>query len=267
MKQTLDNALEIVKKAYSGNEFYLWELLMGEQIHIGGFKSSMELATRARIGKGMKGVDFCCCTGAGMRFLIKFRDVSQMVGVDATDAVVEVGKERCRRLGLHDKVKFVIADVCDSGLESGSFDFVWGEDAWCYVEDKQRLIQEAFRLLKPGGIIAFTDWVEGIAGLTGDESDRLLSFMKFPNVQNFAGYQRDLKLAGFDILAAEDTGRFAPYMDLYLRMVDSQLYMDVLRLLDYNLGLFDYFAKEMFFMKELADSGKIAQGLFIAVKR
>ena len=30
--------------------------------------------------------------------------------------------------------------------------------------DKKRLIAEAARLVKPGGTIAFTDWVEGPAG-------------------------------------------------------------------------------------------------------
>ena len=59
---------------------------------------------------------------------------------------------------------FVLADVCASGLPAATADFVWGEDAWCYVVDKPRLVAEAARLVKPGGTIAFTDWVEGPAG-------------------------------------------------------------------------------------------------------
>ena len=38
------------------------------QIHIGGFKSSMDLAEKADIGAGMRGVDLCCCNGAGCVF-------------------------------------------------------------------------------------------------------------------------------------------------------------------------------------------------------
>ena len=40
----LDIPLTKVNEVYDGPEGVLWELIMGEQIHVGGFKSSMELA-------------------------------------------------------------------------------------------------------------------------------------------------------------------------------------------------------------------------------
>ena len=165
MKTTDSIKLADVKAVYDGAEGNLWELLMGEQIHIGGFKSSMELAERAGIGAGQRGVDLCCCNGAGMRFLVRFRDVASMIGVDATTTVVESGKARCAEEGLADRIEFKLADVCASGLPDGQADFVWGEDAWCYVEDKAKLVAEAARVVKPGGTLAFTDWVEGPTGL------------------------------------------------------------------------------------------------------
>ncbi len=175
--KTMDNiGLKEVQAVYSGPEGQLWELIMGEQIHIGGFASSMDLAQRAGIGPDMKGVDLCCCNGAGMRFLVRFRGVSQMQGVDATEKVVEQGRSRCEQEGLSDKIKFTLADVCDSGLEDASADFIWGEDAWCYVVDKEKLISEAARIVRPDGVIAFTDWIEGKAGLSDAEAERFLDF-------------------------------------------------------------------------------------------
>jgi hypothetical protein len=41
---------------------------------------------------------------------------------------------------LHERITFMLADVCETGLPGASFDFVWGEDAWCYVVDKPTLI-------------------------------------------------------------------------------------------------------------------------------
>ena len=41
-----------VQAVYDGPEGELWELVMGEQIHIGGFSSSMDLAERAGVGAG-----------------------------------------------------------------------------------------------------------------------------------------------------------------------------------------------------------------------
>lgn len=64
-------------------------------------------------------------------------------GCGATEKVVARGRERCRAEGLESQISFTLADVCDSGLPSASVDFVWGEDAWCYVVDKAELIAEA----------------------------------------------------------------------------------------------------------------------------
>ena len=174
MKTLPDVGLPEVQGVYSGPEWQLWELIMGQQIHIGGFQSSMDLASRAAIAAGTSGVDLCCCSGAGMRFLVRFHKVARMHGVDATPAMIELGRRRTEAEGFNrdgEQVVFTLADACETGLPAESADFVWGEDAWCYVVDKAKLIREAVRLTKPRGTIAFTDWVEGPAGLSGAEAD------------------------------------------------------------------------------------------------
>lgn len=266
--KTMDNiGLSQVQAVYSGPEGQLWELIMGEQIHIGGFRSSMDLAEKAGIGTSLSGVDFCCCNGAGMRFLVRFRNVARMMGVDATEKVVEQGRLRCEQEGLSDKIEFTLADVCESGLADTSADFIWGEDAWCYVVDKEKLIAEASRVVKPGGTIAFTDWIEGKAGLSDAEAERFLTFMKFPNVQNLEGYSSLLAANDCEVITAADTGRFGPYVDLYLNMLNMQLTYDALKIINFNSELMQSMAAEMIFMQELAHAGKIAQGLFVARKK
>ncbi|MBM4028369.1 MAG: methyltransferase domain-containing protein [Planctomycetes bacterium] len=267
MKSVNGIGLKEVQGVYSGPEGQLWELIMGEQIHIGGFASSMDLAEQAKIGAGMKGVDLCCCNGAGMRFLVRFRDVAGMTGVDATETVVAQGRQRCKQAGLADKIQFTLADVCCSDLKAGSADFVWGEDAWCYVVDKSKLIAEAARIVRPGGTIAFTDWVEGDRGLSASEAERFLRFMKFPNVQTIGGYRDLLQANGCAVLVAKDTGRFPPYVDLYLNMLGMQLTYDALQIIGFDQSLMNAMAAEMAFMQQLAHAGKIAQGLFVARKK
>jgi SAM-dependent methyltransferase len=266
MKHMENITLKNVQEVYSGPEGELWELVMGEQIHIGGFQSSMDLADRAGIGEGMEGVDFCCCTGAGMRFLARFRGVSKMMGVDATRRMVETGIKRVADEGLDGKINFVLADVCESELPDNSADFVWGEDAWCYVEDKETMISEAARIVKPGGTIAFTDWVEGPAGLSEVEAERFLTFMKFPDVQSINGYKELLQGNGCEVKVAEDTGRFPEYVDLYIAMLTKQLTYDALKIIGWNADMMQQMGGEMGFMRELAHAGKIAQGIFIAKK-
>jgi len=266
MKSVQGIGLKEVQDVYSGPEGRLWELIMGEQIHIGGLTSSMDLAEQAGIKPGMKGVDLCCCSGAGMRFLVRFRNVARVRGVDATETVVDLGRQRCQQAGLADRIEFTLADVCASGLESNFADFVWGEDAWCYVVDKNKLIAEAVRMARPGGVIAFTDWVES-DGLSQAEAERFLRFMKFPNIQSLGGYRDLLKAAGCEVTVAKDTGRFGPYMDLYLNMLGMQLTYDALQLIGFDRDLMQTMAAEMAFIQQLAHAGKIAQGLFVARKK
>jgi len=267
MKSISSVGLNDVQVVYSGPEGNLWELIMGEQIHIGGFASSTALAKEAGIKTGMCGVDLCCCTGAGMRFLVRMFDAKQMQGIDATQHIVQEGIKRVKQEGFADKIHFTLADVCSSGLESDSADFVWGEDAWCYVVDKENLIAEAVRIVKPGGIIAFTDWVEGDSGLTSDEAERFLKFMKFPNINNMSDYCSLLQKNNCEVITAKDTKRFAPYVDLYLNMLNMQLTYDALKIINFNSDLMQAMAGEMMFMQQLAHKGKIAQGMFIARKR
>ena len=266
MKSIQNIGLSDVQAVYGGPEGDLWELVMGEQIHIGGLVSSMDLAEKAGIEKGTIGIDLCCCNGAGMRFLVRFREVARMIGVDATRKVVERGRSRCMEQCLDGAIEFVLADACESELPSGSADFVWGEDAWCYVVDKARLISEAARLVRAGGTIAFTDWIWGPSEAGDAEAERLLTFMKFANIESLDGYRTLLEAGGCEVTVAENTGRFAPQVDLYITMLTTQLTYDALRIIGFDAELMQSLAGEMEFMQRMAHEGKIAQGLFVGRK-
>jgi len=262
MKTASQVKLSDIQAVYSGFEGKLWELIMGEQIHIGGLTSSLDLAETAGIGEGMSGVDFCCCSGAGMRFLSRFRKVASMTGVDATATQIELG--RARSAGLPHT--FMVSDVCENGLPGASADFIWGEDAWCYVADKSKLIAEAARIVKPGGVIAFTDWVEG-SPMTDTEAARFLAFMKFPTFANLDDYKKLLEANGCEIVAARNTERFAPCVDLYLNMLGQQLTYDALKIVGFDNAIMEMLGGEMQNTQKLAHEGKVIQGLFVARKK
>jgi sarcosine/dimethylglycine N-methyltransferase len=265
--QTLSGVgLADVQAVYDGAEGDLWELVMGEQIHIGGLSASTDLAGRANIEEGGDGVDLCCCNGAGMRFLVRFRHVGHMTGVDATERIVERGRRRTEDEQLSDRIDFVLGDASDTGLPDETADFVWGEDAWCYVGDKARLIAEAVRIARPGGTIAFSDWLAGPEEMSAQEAERFLRFMKFPNILEVDEYRALLENCGCRVETAEDTGRFAPYVDLYLNMLNMQLTYDALKRIGFDMELMQALGGEMGFIQQLAHDRKICQGRFVARK-
>jgi len=264
MKSIDGIGLADVTSAYGGPQGDLYELLLGQQLHVGGMRASVALAERAGIGTGLRGTDLCCGTGGGMRALLRFRNVASMVGVDVTKRNIERGRQRCCEEGLADRVAFVVADACRSGLAAASADFVWGEDAWCYVADKPTLIAEAARLVRPGGVIAFTDWVEGPAGLSDLEAQQCLRLMSFANIEDSAGYVRLISKSGCEVQAAEDTGHLPQWFDLALKMIETQFTYDVLATVGFRTEVLNLISDNFRFLGDLSCQGKIIQARFIA---
>ncbi len=258
--------LDDVRKVYDGPEGKLWELVMGEQIHVGGWKSSKDLAARAGMKKGMKVLDLCSALGAGLRFLVGNYDVEGF-GLDGTRHMIDEAQRRAVESGMSGKISMKFGDVTDIPWPDRTFDLVWGEDAWCYVADKNKLVAEAFRVLKPGGKIAFTDWIEAVEGLSDEEAERINSFMKFPYMESRASYGRMLSGAGFKTEVSEDlTADFADHIELYIKMLTEQLTFDALRIIGNDLNLFQAMGKEMAFMLEMARKNKFGRCRIVARK-
>ena len=254
-------AAEAVRELYDSSTGELFALIYGEQIHLGGFNASMALADSAGI-RGGRGVDLCCNSGAGMRFLSRYRDVESMIGVDISSVAVEKGRARAEEDGITN-VEFVIADACESGIPSDSADFVWGEDAWCYVPDKALLIKEAVRIVRPGGTIAFVDWVEG-DHLTDSERELLSEVMRFPSLQTRGGYARMLEEDGCQVLIAEDTGLFSRQMELMADMLDTQHRWDALRVTSFDAEQVDATVQGLRMLAQWGTAGKIEQARIVA---
>ncbi len=253
-----------VQNVYEGVQAQLYELFTGKQIHVGGLQSTLELADLGGIDAGDRGVELCCGSGASMRALVQLRDVAAMLGVEAATAPVEHGGRSVADDGLEDKIRFVIGDATATDLPDREADFVWGEDAWCYVVDKERLVDEAVRLTRPGGVVTFTDWVEGPTGLSDAETAHVLAMMTFPGLQTIGGYRELLEGRGCEVVVAEDTRRFGLYFKLYVDMLRMQLTFDALELLGFSMDLLEVVLGQLSGIGQLGDDGKLAQARFVA---
>lgn len=265
MKKT-GMTLENVREVYSGFEGRLWELIMGEQIHIGGFASSKVLGDAAGWKKGDQVVDLCSALGAGMEFLARAYGVKPY-GVDATPHMVEESRKRLALEGFGETAEVKLGDVTDIPYPDGRFDGVWGEDAWCYVEDKDKLISEAARVLRPGGRAAFTDWLIGPRGMDPESARRICLTMKFPDMESLEGYNRLLEKHGFRVIESTDlTPDFADHIENYLGQLAGQRHFDAMKILGWNYDVFNFLGAEFSFMLQKAREGGFGRGRFVAVK-
>ena len=263
----IDVTLKDVNAVYAGPEGRLWELIMGEQIHVGGFASSMALAQKAGIKEGQRVLDLCSALGAGLRFLVRMHKV-QGFGLDGTPHMVEEAKKRTVRDGLQGSIEYKLGDVTAIPWPDATFDVVWGEDAWCYVTDKDRQIAEASRVLRKGGTIAFTDWVEGPQGLAEADAERINRFMKFPYLESQKGYEALLAKHGFEMKVSEDlTPDFADHIQLYIEMLTRQLTFDALNIIGWDMAMMQGMGGEMAFMLQKAREGAFGRVRVVGLKR
>jgi ubiquinone/menaquinone biosynthesis C-methylase UbiE len=258
-----DYTIKDVQEVYDGPGGLLWEAVMGEQIHSGGPEMTDVLAEKVGLQKGMIVADLCSALGAPARHMVKKYGVT-VKGVDATKTMLEKAIHRTKEAGLENSIEYYEGNVMDLPFKSETIDIVWGQEAWCYVTDKNRLIREAYRVLKPHGKIGFTDWI--ITGkISPQELEPLYDTMAFPYMECFDGYQKLLSEAGFkNIKAFDQTNEFAKCFDDYYVTVHEKLKPTILE--NFGQDLFDFASNLVTIWRKAAKEHKVGRGLFVAEK-
>ncbi|MCP5025186.1 MAG: methyltransferase domain-containing protein, partial [Actinomycetia bacterium] len=209
--------IDEVRANYNGAGIDIIELMYGaDYLSFGGAESTEILANKAGIDERHRVLDIGCGLGGPAFHLAETRGC-QVVGVDLVELNIEQASARAGELGLGDLLTFEAADARDLPFGDGSFDVVWGQDAWCHVPDKDRLIGECARLLVPGGTIAFSDWLQ-----TGDMSAAMAAEVfdasAIDQPEDIDGYRALLTDHGFVDVMTEDIS--AAFLRSYREVMD-----------------------------------------------
>lgn len=259
----LNFKLKDVQEVYEGPVGVLWEMLMGEEIHVGGPKETDILAAKANITDQNHVLDICSALGGPARHLAK-KFGCRVIGLDATKKMYEEAKKRTEQEDLASLVSYELGDSLKMPFEQGAFDVVWGQDAWCYVTDKKKLLSEAARVIKPGGTIAFTDWIQ-VGNMSEEEWDALNKFMVFPYMETLEGYEKLLRETGFKIIEKEDLSKdFARHCHFYQDKLRNELKSSIVE--QYSNELFEAADSGLGMWVAAADEGKVGRGRWIAKK-
>jgi len=178
------------------------EFFPHDQDHYGGLGANDALAQRAAIRKATRVVDFCAGLGGPARYLAH-RYGADVTGIELTPARVKGALELTRLVGLQNNVRVIEGNVMRVPLPDASVDVVVSQEALLHVPDKERTLAEAFRILKPGGRIAFTDWV---AHRPLSDADKKLMWqgMAVADLYNPQTYSELIKKVGFTVNSVED---------------------------------------------------------------
>jgi ubiquinone/menaquinone biosynthesis C-methylase UbiE len=262
-QRRLDVGIKDVAEVYDGPGGILWEMLMGEEIHVGGAAETDILAQKAGITAGSRVLDVCSALGGPARHLVRTYGC-RVTGLDATTRMIHEAIRRTAEAGLAGQIEYKQGNALDMPYRGDTFDVVWGQDAWCYVTDKERLIQECARVVKPRGVVAFTDWLE-TGPMSDEEWEALHTFMVFPYMETLDGYARLAEVAGLTVVEQEDlSGDFAAHIPVYLDMVLTRFRQAILD--TYGQKMFDGAVDGLTLWRDAANAGKVGRGRIIARK-
>jgi ubiquinone/menaquinone biosynthesis C-methylase UbiE len=178
------------------------ELFPHDQDHYGGLAANDVLAARGGIGQDTRVVDFCAGLGGPSRYLAH-RYGAEVTGIELTPARVKGAEDLTRRVGLAHRVRVIEGNVMQVPLAAGSVDVVVSQEAMLHVPDKRRALAEAYRILKPGGRIAFTDWVAH-RPLSAADRELMWQGMAVTDLYDLPTYAGLVRGAGFVVNASED---------------------------------------------------------------
>ncbi len=252
-----------VMAAYEGPIGIIWEMLMGEQIHVGGGRETDILAEKAGVSRETRVLDVLSGLGGPARHLARNYGAT-VIGLDATPRMVDEATARTAAEGLDDRVSFRLGNALDMPFRSGVFDIVWGQDSWCYVTDKDRLIRECRRVVAPGGTIAFTDWIR-TGPMSDEEWHSLNTFMLFPYMESLDGYEILLRQNGFAVREREDlSDDFASHMHRYREALTGDLKDRVVDL--FGMDVYRDAERGLDLWVRAADEGMVGRGCIVGRK-
>jgi sarcosine/dimethylglycine N-methyltransferase len=193
------------------------ELFPHDQDHYGGLAATDELARAAQVGKGSRVADFCAGLGGTVRYLAH-KYGADVTGIELTPARVSGAQELTRRVGLQGTARIVEGNVMDVPLPDASIDAVVSQEAFCHVPDVKRAVAEAFRILRTGGRLAFTDWTAN-QPLTPADAHLMWEGMAIQPLRSIPEYRSVIESVGFGVISTIDlTEEWGPILKERLAM-------------------------------------------------
>jgi sarcosine/dimethylglycine N-methyltransferase len=231
-----------------------------DQDHFGGTRANEVLAEKAGLQPGQHVLDVCSGMGGPARYLA-MRSGCRVTGLDFTESRHRAAQRLTSLVKLDHLVSFRLGNAVEMPFPDASFDAVIGQEAWCHVPDKPRLITECARVVKPGGVIAFTDILHR-AGLSERDMARLRDEMTFPTLETLDGYAALLHASGCEVLSRDDlSDEWAHILMVRLAMYRGLREETTAR---FGAAHFERWDRAYAFFVGLYGAGRLGGGRFVA---
>jgi ubiquinone/menaquinone biosynthesis C-methylase UbiE len=173
-------------------------------IHPGGFNATRMLAESCHLNENKKVIDIACGKGTSAIFFAQNYGC-EVIGIDISQELIAQAKVFANRKGLQDKLEFRVGDALDLPFPDNTFNVAISQAMLVLVKDKQKSIQQALRVTKPGGYLSWLElsWKKQPADEFMDAVSNILCAYCMRNVHIFQGWQHLFNEAGVNQLKTQ----------------------------------------------------------------
>lgn len=148
---------------------------------------------------GKRVLDIGCGSGACAVLIAHDLGADHVTGIDVEEPVCAAARRRAEEGGVSSRVTIEKVSPGPFPFPDESFDVVFSKDSIIHIPDKAAMASDAFRILKPGGMFAASDW---LIGHDGDPSPEMVEYIKSEDL-DFAmaspgTYEKAMRQAGFE---------------------------------------------------------------------
>lgn len=198
----LRNSLISIGKANGPLNFM--DLTPFDQNHYFGTQAIDEISKEVGFEKGK----LICNIGSGLGGPARYisgKYGSQVLAIELQDDLNRTASELTTRCNLQNLTHHVSGDFLQVGqyLQKQSFDSIVSWITVLHIQNREKLFQLSFDLLKPGGIFFAEDFFK-ISMFSNNEILTLQQEVSCPYVPDLITYKGQLTKAGFEIIKIED---------------------------------------------------------------
>ncbi|MFP4451407.1 MAG: methyltransferase domain-containing protein [Rhodosalinus sp.] len=186
----------------------------GQDLHVGSYEATRDIGEASDVTvdrmiaklpaftEETRVLDIGAGYGGAMRRLISHRGGSATC-LNISEVQNDTNRHRNRTQGYSDRIRVVHGVFEDIPEPDASHDIVWSQDAILHSDRRARVLQEVWRVLKPGGLFIFTDPMQS------DDADPsqlqpVYDRLQLNSLGSFRFYREAAEAIGFETVEQED---------------------------------------------------------------